>query len=479
MSYESDEKDPTKFFDLRADGPPVPSCPGCLESSSQISILEHDCPALAATYFTALQICPFCKKSIAKASEIEVSVEVSATVTKSEQPPIKFDFLESFGQTKVSWWRSRLPKSWKGWIHLITVASAIVTIFVFIFPSAAGAVWRGLDKVMKSPLKVSPIDCGAHFVLKGDKLRLAVHAEAPANGLRFDWKTSAGNLINHQDRNRESEVELVTDAIAAASVPVDVTISVTIVDEYGESVLRQERITIIPRRITNNPPVLKIQPRCNCELQEVIAGKSVSLYALAEDVDSNDELTYDWQSSSPTVQIIQTPSTPGSTVIISTTGVSPTQTVPIKISLRVSDSSGGTVTGDIPLMIRPTQAAATATPVTPAPANHSPKLEAFVADKTIVQAGENITLWAYVTDPDGDAPIFYDWQASAGDIQNKKETAILNTAGITSSKIIVVLTISDGHGGKTSQQMPIDVRSISASTASPSPVPQPTAVKDH
>jgi hypothetical protein len=148
----------------------------------------------------------------------------------------------------------------------------------------------------------------------------------------------------------------------------------------------------------------------------------------------------------------------------------------------VNDSSGGEVTGDITLMILPRQStrAADTSLSTPTPqANHSPKLEAFVADKTIIQPGETITLWAYVTDPDGDEPIYYDWRASAGDIQNKKETAILNTSGITSSKIIVVLTISDGRGGRTSQQMPIDVQSISPPIASPSPVPQPTELKDH
>src|SRR5215213_8655418 len=30
MSYESDENESTKHFNLRTDDPPVPSCPGCL-----------------------------------------------------------------------------------------------------------------------------------------------------------------------------------------------------------------------------------------------------------------------------------------------------------------------------------------------------------------------------------------------------------------------------------------------------------------
>jgi hypothetical protein len=101
------------------------------------------------------------------------------------------------------------------------------------------------------------------------------------------------------------------------------------------------------------------------------------------------------------------------------------------------------------------------------PPNHSPKLEAFGADKTVVQVGESIRLWALVTDPDGDAPLYYDWRVSAGDIQDKNETAILITAGITVSEVIVLLTISDGRGGRTSQKMFLDIKSASASTPSP------------
>lgn len=486
MSFESDESQEIKFFNLRNKGIPIPSCPGCLESPNQLSIREHDCAELVATYFTALEVCPFCTKWIATTNEAEENVDEPVRVTEVEQPSSNFSYLESLAQQRQSFWRSRLPDSKEGWNRFFTITGFIIGalgLVLSFFPSVPGAVWWRLNKAVKSPLRVSAINCEGHFVLRGDKLRLRVRAEEPASGLKFEWNTSAGYLINHNHRNRESEVELVTDAITVSSVPVEVVIGVTVVDDYGDSVLKQERITIMPRRITNNPPMLKIPPRCNCALQEVIAGESISLYALAEDQDSNDELTYTWDSSSPSVQIIQTGSNPGSTAIVTTAGVNPRQTaVPVKVSLRVNDSSGGEVTGDITLMILPRQSAkATDAPsTTPAPpANHSPKLEAFVADKTIIQAGEAITLWAYVTDPDGDAPIFYDWHASAGDIQNKKETAILNTSGVTSSKIIVVLTISDGRGGKTSQQMPIDVRSISPPAASPSPVPHPTEVKDH
>lgn len=478
MSFESDDKETTKHFSLRIDGPPVPSCPGCLEPSSEISVVEHDCTELAVTYLTALEVCPFCDKWITKESEVEADVQESVTVEEVEQPSGNFSYLESLAQSRHSFWRSRLPDSRAGWVQLISITSAIITITVFIFPSVSGAVWRRLSK---APLRVSQISCERPHVLKGDKLQLRVRAEEPASGLKFDWNTSAGKLINYSQQNRECEVELATDEISVASFPVDVVINVNVVDEDGDLERRQQRITVWPRRITNNPPVLKIPPLCNCAVQEVIAGESISLFALAEDADPSDHLTYAWGSSSPSLQLTQTPANPGSIAIINTAGLNPRAiAVPIKVWVRVDDGSGGEVTGDITLMILSKQTARTAdvSNIPPAsPANHSPKLLAFVADKTIVQAGETITLLAFVDDPDEGDPIFYDWRTSAGDIQNKGQTAVLNTSGVTLPKLFVTLTVSDGHGGVTKQQMPIDVRTVSALTPSPSPSPHPTEVK--
>jgi N-acyl-D-amino-acid deacylase len=63
---------------------------------------------------------------------------------------------------------------------------------------------------------------------------------------------------------------------------------------------------------------------------------------------TNEALTYDWESSSPSLQIIKTASDAGSTVILTTAGVNPKLTaVPIKVSLIVSDGNGGAVTGHV------------------------------------------------------------------------------------------------------------------------------------
>lgn len=101
-----------------------------------------------------------------------------------------------------------------------------------------------------------------------------------------------------------------------------------------------------------------------------------------------------------------------------------------------------------------------------------------MADKTTIDPGEPVRFWAFVTDADGDSPIFYDWRASAGDIQNKNETAILTTTGINTPEVIVFLTVGDNRGGRTSQRMFLRVRNAPVPTASPSPSPVQTKAND-
>ena len=476
MSFESDEQVANKEFSLPIDGPPVPSCPGCLEPASDISVVEHDCPDLAVKYLTGLQVCPFCDRRITRDSDVEVNVQEPASVQEVERLSSNFRYLESLAKPRHSFWRSRLPESRKGWFEFISVTSAIITLVGFIFPSVSAAVWWRISKAVKSPLKVSQILCERPSVMKGDKLSLRVRAEEPASSLKFEWNTSDGKLINFNQRNRESEVELATDAISVVSLPVDVVIGVTVIDEYGDLVRKEQHITIWPRKMINNRPVLTIPPRCNCAVPEVIAGESISLSALAEDADPNDHLTYRWGSSSPSIQITETPPDPVSTATINTVGLNPRAVaVPIKIWVRVDDGIAEPVLGDITLMVLPKEPARTVDRTT-TPTNHLPRLVAFVADKTIIQAGETITLQAFIDDPDEGDPTFYDWKTSAGDIQSKGQTAFLNTSGITLPRIFVTLTVSDGHG-VTKQQMPIDVRSVSTPTPSPSPSPHPTEVK--
>jgi len=482
-TLEADQSETARPFSLSVDGRPAPSCPGCLTPAPDTSLLTHDCYGLYVTYLTARDICPFCNERITVPTRTEGNLEESVGAVVKAKNQFSFPFLDSLARNEslLAKWRAYIPSSPRGWLTLITIVSFVVGVLSFLlamFPSIPAAIsWRFI-KTVKAPLNVSAIDCAAHLVLKGHRLRLKVQARDADEHVRFHWTTSAGTLVDHKDQNSQSEVELDTSEISVVTAPAEVAVRVTVDNAYGESVWRGERITIMPRRMVNNPPVLKIPPRCNCAFQEVVAGESVSLYALAEDEDRDESLSYQWQSSSPSAQIVTTDSPAGSMVILNTAGVNPRATaVPLKISLRVTDKNGGEVMGDITLMVIPRQLAnASTVSSTPPPPNHSPKLEAFGADKTTVEAGESVRLWALVTDADGDSPIFYDWRASAGEIQDKNETAILNTTGVVTPEVIVILTVNDGKGGRTSQKMFLTVKNPPVATGSPSPSPaQPKA----
>lgn len=464
--------------ELSEGGCPFPWCPGCLLPPSPSNLLTHDCYSLFVTFLTERKFCPFCNEAVAAPVRIEQDSEETLVTVRSDRTKT-FAFFESFAKPDTPWWdlRPYLPTSKKGWRKLWTIVGLSFTIIgalIGLFPQIPSAIaWR-INKALKHPLNVSSIECPTHFVLAGDRLRLTAKAKAPFETVQFYWTTTAGDIKNYKEHNGESEIELDTAGITVVSVPKEVLLSLTVVDEYGETVQRHERITILPRRLANNPPVLKIPPRCNCTLQEVVAGESVSLYAMAEDENVGEVLHYEWQSSSPSAQLIPITSAAGSSVILNTAGVNPrVAAVPLKIYLRVRDSNGGEVMDDITINVLPRASAGSRTESTSnaPPPNHAPKFEAFGADKTSIQPGEPVRLWAFVTDADGDSPLYYDWRASAGDIQNKNETAILTTTGINTSEIIIFLTVGDGRGGRTSQRLFVKVRDLPAPAASPSPSP--------
>lgn len=462
------------------DGCPSPSCPGCLLPASPFNLLTHDCYVLFVTFLTERHVCPFCSEPITTGAgvvlEYELPVDTAGTVKRN----IRFPLFESFAPRDVSpRWKAYLPSSRQGWLEFVGIVSAVlgvIGVVVALFPSLPAAIWWRVNKTLKAPMIVSPIECTAHFVLAGERLRLSAQAEAPFENPRFHWTTTAGNLLNQKDQNGHSEIELDTGDISALSVPREVSVRLTVGDEYGEIVQRNERITVMPRRLANNPPVLKIPPRCNCSLQEVVAGESVSLYAMAEDENAGEVLNYEWQSSSPSAQLIPITSAAGSSVILNTLGVNPKAApVPLKIYLRVKDGNGGEVMDDITINVLPKNSTGSRTENinNDLPPNRAPKLEAFMADKTTIDPGEAVRLWAFVTDADGDSPLYYDWRTSAGDIQNKNETAILTTNGINTSEVIIFLTVGDGRGGRTSQRLFVKIRDTPAPAASPSASPVP------
>jgi hypothetical protein len=461
------------------DGCPFPLCPGCLLPATVANLLIHECYVLYEVFLTERRVCPFCNEPITTPAQVKRQPEALAdTVVKAEQKT-SFTFLRHVAQRDSSFlnWRSYLPSSKKGRRQFLAVISLILTALgtlLAVYPGLPSAIrWR-INKALKDPLIISPIECTAHFVLAGQRLRLVARAKAPFEGLKFNWTSDAGKLINQKDENGQSEIELDTANIWVFSVPREVSVSLTVGDHYGETVQRRERITVMPRLLTNHPPRLTTPPTCNCSNQQVVAGERVSLYAIAADDNVEETLKYEWRSSIPSAELIPITSANGSSVILDTAGVNARiAPVPVKIYVKVSDGNGGEVMDDITINVLPKDSAGIRTESTnypPAP-NRAPKLEAFMADKTLIDPGEPVRLWAFVTDADGDSPIYYDWRASAGDIQNKNETAILTTTGINTPEVVVFLTVGDGRGGRTSQRLFVKVRNTPVPVASPSPSP--------
>ncbi len=59
ISFESNSPLQTKNFTLTSEGAPLPSCPGCLQATSD-GLREQTCEGLGASFITALNSCPIC-----------------------------------------------------------------------------------------------------------------------------------------------------------------------------------------------------------------------------------------------------------------------------------------------------------------------------------------------------------------------------------------------------------------------------------
>lgn len=63
ISFESNTPLQTKNFTINSEGLPQPSCPSCLHETSA-DLREHTCNALAASFMTALDVCPLCQERL-------------------------------------------------------------------------------------------------------------------------------------------------------------------------------------------------------------------------------------------------------------------------------------------------------------------------------------------------------------------------------------------------------------------------------
>ena len=316
LCVESDERALSKIFAITKNGQPSPSCPGCLIIRSTYNVCQHNCTSLSVTYLTARLICPFCKERLNEVVPAEPLSEVPEPLQSGTTTVSGLRFLEAFGHsnTWIDWLKSHRPKTWQRWMELIGmfgIGVTIVSIALGVFGPAA-AVSRRVKRAFNHAPRVEAIEC-EHGVSQGQRVPLKARADdSDGDELRFRWTSSAGSI-----EGTGAQVYLITDGIVPKAISTDLTVEVFVTDPFGETATRQERITVFSRKVLNNPPILKIPPRCNCSNPQIRAGESISIYALAEDEDNDDALAYDWQTSSSVLEIVKVvTSTSGSTAIL-------------------------------------------------------------------------------------------------------------------------------------------------------------------
>jgi hypothetical protein len=474
-----DASTPDSFI-LTEQGKPLPSCPGCLKSLDGYNLAKHECKSTGVTYLTTRLVCPFCQQRL---SDIVDLVSSSITVeTPARATPMQgLTFLENFANTKTSpewvlsagaWLKMHRPKTLAHWVAVISLTVTFVSIVVTLI-SPVGQASRAIIKLFRRSPRVAAIEC-EHIISQGQRVSLRARAEDPTgSGLRFSWSSSAGTI-----EGDGAQVYLNTEGIVPRTISTEITVGLVVTDAQGlNSPSFTDRVSVVARNVLNVPPRLIVPPMCYCSTQGTRVGEPLRLFASAEGKDNNETLTYDWQFSSPALETAAAQSLRGSTVTVNTAGVGQLSSpMPINVTLRVTGSYGGEISGYLTIMLLPrefqsgvgTGVSPTSTPVKP---NHSPKLEFFTADRLTAERGEEVKLWVFATDADGDAPLYYDWRTSSGEILNKGDTAVFNTASAEPGRQTITVTISDGHGGTTSQKLFVSIQQTGSKNVSPSPTP--------
>ena len=88
------------------------------------------------------------------------------------------------------------------------------------------------------------------------------------------------------------------------------------------------------------------------------------------------------------------------------------------------------------------------------PANRAPNVS-LASDRSEILPGENVTLRATASDPDGD-PLTYEWSASSGQVTGNGPTATFNFSGAAPpSKSNITVRVADGRGLSASSNVAV------------------------
>ncbi|HZH30738.1 MAG TPA: hypothetical protein VEY11_08235 [Pyrinomonadaceae bacterium] len=448
---------------------PEPACPGCLNAPNLQALNLHLCNNGNVIFATALAICPFCKQRVETKITSEVVTRAAHKDGIDAGSKQKFAPTEEKSQVNNNSPRTKrqLVKLGALWAFPLGVAGLILSFYSAI-PSSIGWYWHKL--LSHQPPILSRIQNDKRELMESESIWLeAIVQDHDGQPLKCEWTPSPAGRIEGEG----CKVLLNTSEIKLKIVPFRINVALKVTDSYGASASRDLEIFVLPVSLVNKSPILDaIKPSA----QEVRSGETVTLTALARDPD-NDQINYQWQNSS-NCQIIGT----GQTVSLNTSAVNPqSSTVPVTVTLLVSDARGGAVSGSVMINVVPKQPpksgaeAPLARPLEQP--NGSPILISLQPHKSSVQAGERVEIEAIATDPNSDR-LEYVWEPVER-IEGHGTRVTLKTlksdAQNEANRIIVTLTVMDRRGGSASGKTIIN---ISPAPQPPIPTPHPTSTSE-
>ena len=274
------------------------------------------------------------------------------------------------------------------------------------------------DKTVLLPSEVIYIECNATGVDGGN--------------LSYNWSASGGAI--HVRRSGEAA------GWTAPDEPGNYTITVNVTDEEGNWAVRS--VTIRVR--LNHPPIITILKFCD---DWIVPSGKCQLECLAEDLDSDDILTYEWETEGGNI------SDSGSSV----TWTAPEELGIYNISVVVGDELDAETRTSLPIVVAAEQ---------PAPVIQSltvtTDIPAYIRQKSggyeILQKSEYCTLECIASDLN-DGELHYIWSTERGGISGSGAKVTWTLPPSSTEGFVITVTVADGRGGIASEAVTIKVRS--------------------
>ena len=366
---------------------------------------------------------------------------------------------------------------WQKWVLLAGFLSGIIGVVATLVTTLAWAkpieTWRRYQN--QTPV-LTEIKCRRTEFNAGEPitLRAIYDDDQKEREMKFPWKVEpSGGVSGVEDK---PEIELDTSKLMDSTHVVELRITLTVSDKYGEkSGELVKTIKVVPPKVSNQQPVVRgftVNPSV------VPSGEKVLLSLSVRDPE-NQPLDYDWNKNNVNGSITEVGD--GEQAILDTTGMNPTASSEVEVEVRViiSDTVTPAIEKTAKIIVKP--AAATVArpdpqPLTkPTPVTARIKLLKCQASKdTINSLGERIRFSALAADPSDDN-LTYKWTTDAGRIDPQYgENVVLHTDGIdpVTKTIKVTMTVFNMKGENFSHHIYINIE-LPAPPVSPSPEPPP------